>query len=231
MDPDIFVRHWVERVEAVSLASFHLVADLTVLPRFVAGDSISWCERFFAAAANPHRPENRARLSTYAAPPGLPWATEQNRARHGAYAAGAVWLDLLRYEYAFGGRDLTVYESVNFALVHFLPKPRPADSQGWARAVQEAAHAILNLSGTAQLDLLTYDYAWVFQFPPQIGEGTVISTNPAVRPDTPRWTDRADVLIHHDAVWIMTYKKRPPMQGFSPDGSWFDADFRNKQAP
>jgi hypothetical protein len=231
MGPDAFVRHWVERVEAVPPGSFRHAADPTTLPPLVWGDSLSWCETLFIPAANPHRAENQARVDTYVAPPGVPWATEDNKARSPAYATGAVWLDLLRFTYTLGGRPLVVYESINFVLARVTPAKAPPDSGSWARAVDQAAHEILNMSGTARLDLQAYPYTWAFQFPPHIGEGTVISTNPDVSPDSLRWTDRADALVHGGSIWLMAYKRRPPAMGFAPDGRWFDDAFRRAQAP
>jgi hypothetical protein len=142
--------------------------------------------------------------------------TKTNLVQHGYLPAGKVNLDLLRHEVQSAGQHFTVFEGVNFLIVRLLAQP----SQPWTeKTIDTTTSSVLNLTDA--------QHSWVFSYPPNLTDGTLVSTAPAVDPSMMHsWFQRADVLLRQGRLYLICYKRYPSTMGFLHDAQWFEDHVR-----
>lgn len=142
--------------------------------------------------------------------------TNTNLARHSYLPAGKVNLDLLRHDSQIADQHFTVFEGVNFIVVRLSAQP----SQPWTKKSIDAVTSLL-------LNLTDAQHSWVFSYPSNIIDGTLISTAPATDPSMMHsWFQRADVLLRQGSLYTICYKRYPSTMGFLHDAQWFEDRLR-----
>lgn len=183
-------------VERAARRGYRGLRDPGELTPDLQADSIHWCDRILASGAGPHD----------AAPP----------PRVSVHVATARTPDLVRYEYAACGEDLTLVEGRNFALISVPCADLLARLEAERRAaIERIAAAVLRRRQGAP--------GRTFQFPSGAVPGARFSTDPAANPWLlASWEDRVDGAIRGGAVQLLCFKRIPAMVGYLNGQQWFD---------
>ncbi len=191
-------REWVADVASIRDDELVELPDLSAKSAALASESRYWCDRFFSPAASPHAAAPRARVRIH--------------------PAGDLDRDVVRFDYAYRGRSVAVFEGA--ATIGLRAEAR--GSGGLAHEIDELAGAFLVRSGTAPRVNGSVPYDWRFHFTAPIGEGSYVTTKPGAPPYV-SWYDRIDALVYRGHVWILLYAVEGDRQqkGWPEDQGWF----------
>ena len=197
------IRIWLNVADRAEAEGYRNVNGIAALPARVRGDSSLWSERFLSRDSDPQYQKTGVQI--------------------GVHLSTADSPDLLRYDYRLDSRRLSIVESNNFMLIRIAEPPAPLNSsQSTLREYVEAAAASI-------LNIRDGDHVWRFQFPDQIREGTIFSTQQTTDPlFLPQWTERADGGIHNRVLYFLCYKKVLQNAGYDDIKNWFDPEFRRQ---
>ncbi|XXT21783.1 hypothetical protein WME94_09505 [Sorangium sp. So ce429] len=215
-DIDARVAAWLSAVARVPPDGFTPVERFDDVPAQARADSFYWCDAIFRSELNPHN--------------------EALGARHAFHAATDDTPDLLRHELAAGGLELTVTEGRNFILVQVERSSLDILSlcgPDRAAAVRRVAEALFNTgveSNTVGVPAAAGPPAAgpalcpvPGEVPPDLEEGAVFSSNPAVDPDLLAcWKDRTECGVQGGRLYFLCYKKSSQRVGFANAWQWFD---------
>jgi hypothetical protein len=176
----------------------------------VKNHSREWMERLLSTAANP-----------YAAGSGVV---------RSVHATTLGTFDVLRHEYRAMGMELVLRESASLMFLEIrsglegLLASRPKER---IARIEEAAWKLLAMEGTyITIGGIDRSYRWKFQFPPEVVEGSLFTTNPGAQFDFVRsWVDRVDGGILNGRLYFMLSKQREATDGkrvFLAEDHWFD---------
>ncbi|WP_437652562.1 hypothetical protein [Sorangium sp. So ce1182] len=214
-DIEARVAAWLSAVARVPPDGFTPVERFDDVPAQARADSFYWCDSIFRSELNPHN--------------------EALGARHAFHAATDDTPDLLRHELAAGGLELTITEGRNFVLVQVERSCLDILSlcgPDRAAAVRRVAEALFNTG----VESNTVGVAAAASSPtavpvlcpapgevPELDEGTVFSSNPAVDPDLLAcWKDRTECGVQGGRLYFLCYKKSSQRAGFANAWQWFD---------
>ncbi|WP_437837146.1 hypothetical protein [Sorangium sp. So ce1153] len=213
------VAAWLSAVARVPPDGFTPVERFDDVPAQARAESFYWCDSIFRSELNPHN--------------------EALGARHAFHAATDDTPDLLRHELAAGGLELAVIEGRNFILVQVERSSLDILSlcgPDRAAAVRRVAEALFNTgveSNTVGVPAAAGlpaagPVAGPVRCPvpgevPDLEEGTVFSSNPAVDPDLLAcWKDRTECGVQGGRLYFLCYKKSSQRAGFANASQWFD---------
>ena len=137
------------------------------------------------------------------------------------HAADPGGIDLLRSKYEAAKLHLAVTESINFVVVKAMPIGR-------SLSVVKDRQAILQGLIQSVVKTDTIDRQWKFSLPTDFTRDPMLISSSGAPPlrDLQSRNDRADILLWHDAVYFVFYKKVEQLEGFPPEDRWFSPEAR-----
>lgn len=195
---------WLDAIDRAKEEDFVPLKEEDARPDEAWQESELWMECFVDPEASPYH--------------------KSSQAEHSLHLASGDTFDLLRHSYRYEDLELIVTESANMIqIVAHKPGTNPLEVSDKKAFLDETASTILRAENS--------DKIWTFQYPDQIDEGTIISSDASANLYTlASWRDRVDMVIRNDRIHLLCYKRTAGRIGFRNDQDWFEEAFTKRRS-